>query len=105
MKNAVKLLSLIFLIVFLGSCKKEGIGGNATLSGHVMHHAVNIPNATVYLKYGAKEFPGASTDVYDASTIAYGVGYDSAISQAVFGGIPVNLKKNATLEVTLPVVE
>ena len=85
MKNAVKLLSLIFLIVFLGSCKKEGIGGNATLSGHVMHHAVNIPNATVYLKYGAKEFPGASTDVYDASTIA------SA--------------GDGTLEVTLPVVE
>ncbi len=124
MKNAFKVLPMILMVVLMASCKKEGIGGDATIEGHVMHHSVHIPNATVYIKYGEKEFPGSSTGAYDASTTAssgdghfefeelvagdyylYAVGYDSAISEAVFGGIPVTIKKNSTTEVMLPVVE
>jgi hypothetical protein len=127
MKTILKITSVLLLILSLAACKKNGTGGKATLMGHVKHHSVHIPNAMVYIKYDAKEFPGSDVSVYDASVQAssgdghyefeglrpgnyyvYGVGYDSTISEAVFGGVAVKIKysdRKETLEVDVPVVE
>lgn len=114
----------MFVSVFaFASCKKEGIGGKSSVSGFVKHHVVPIPNAVVYIKYGATEFPGSDVSLYDASTVTdasakyefkelqkgdyylYSVGYDSAISLPVTGGFGVFLKNRESKTVDVPVVE
>lgn len=120
----VSFIALFALVITLASgCKKEGIGGNSTISVSVKHHEALIPHAKVYIKYGAKEFPGATLTNYDDSLetdavahghfddlvkgeyYLYGVGYDSAISEVVSGGISVKLSKGSELEVDVPVTE
>ena len=114
---------LILIILFSLSCGKEGLGGKATISGRVIHHAQNIPNAIVYIKYGATELPGTSPSVYDdqvqAGTDAtfifedlkpgnyylFSVGYDADIFDSVFGGIGVELTRGEDLETFVPVTE
>ena len=102
---------LVCILMSIGACKKEGTGGKAEIHGHVKHHKVHIPNAVVYIKYGAKELPANISD-YDAETIAssgdghyefeelqkgnyfiYAVGYDSTISETVLGGGAVKIRK------------
>lgn len=121
-----KIIIAVLAIIVIASCKKEGMDGKATLKGYVKHHAVFIPNATVYIKYGATEFPGTDVSNYDASVQAnanayyeiknlnkgsyylYGVGYDSAISAPVFGGVPVKIKyseRKNVMEINVMVVE
>ena len=106
-------LTCIFvcIVMAIGACTKEGTGGKAEIHGHVKHHEVHIPNAVVYIKYGAKELPANISD-YDDEMIAssgdghygfdelqkgdyyvYAVGYDSTISETVSGGGPVKIKK------------
>ncbi len=124
MKN---ILIMLIAVMTVTACKKNGTGGDARIHGHVAHHVVKIPNAIVYIKYNATEFPGADVSKYNASTQAssgdghysfdglrageyyiYGVGYDSAISAPVFGGIGVEIKyseRKETIEVNVPVVE
>ncbi|MEY3443895.1 MAG: hypothetical protein RLZZ519_2176 [Bacteroidota bacterium] len=115
--------ALLTLLAFVSGCKKEGIGGNAEVAFTVEHHEDMIPYATVYIKYGAKEFPGATTSVYDDSVLTdatshghfhelvkgdyylYGVGYDSAVSEIVKGGIGLSLDAKDALETTVPVTE
>jgi hypothetical protein len=121
----MKQLSLLILVsVFtFTACKKEGTGGKSSVSGTVKHHAIVIPNAVVYIKYGATEFPGADVSVYDASVVAnasaqyefkelqkgdyyiYGVGFDSSQMQTVTGGIGIFLKKNEAKKTDVPVTE
>ena len=118
-------LATLVLALTLVACEKEGLGGKATITGHVKHHDTPIPNATVYIKYGARELPGTDPSDFDAQTVAssgdghyeftdlqkgdyylFSIGFDSTISEAVKGGIPVNInKKSETLEVNIPVTE
>lgn len=113
---------LIFLISF-SSCKKEGTGGKSKVSGNVKHHTKLIPNAIVYIKYGATEFPGTSISVYDDQVTAdtnahfefdglqkgdyylYGVGYDDAIMEQVVGGVGIKLRRNESITSDVPVTE
>jgi hypothetical protein len=116
--------ALIFGIVLLTSgCHKEGTGGKSSVSGTVKHHAAPIPYCVVYIKYGAKEFPGTNTGLYDASVTAdgsgnyefkdlrkgdyylYGFGYDPSIQENVSGGIAVKLKYNKETHTDVPVTE
>lgn len=115
--------------IVLVSCKKEGPGGKNTIVAFPKHHSSPIPGTKVYIKYGTKNFPGEDVSKYDAFKIAekegnspdvhvhfedlqkgdyylYGVGYDSAISQIVKGGIPVSINtKSGETTVTLPITE
>jgi hypothetical protein len=123
------IFSIIILTsaIFFTSCKKDpGPGGNTTIATIVKHHGTVIPGATIYVKYGAKEFPGGSPTNYDASSIAdnaghthfedlnlgdyffYAVGYDSTISEPVTGGIHYEITKkdkNKHVDVNIAVVE
>lgn len=121
-KLSIKSFALLMLFTFT-SCRKEGTGGKSSVSGTVKHHNTLIPNAIVYIKYGATEFPGTNTTVYDASITAdakahyefkdlrkgdyflYGVGHDVNISEIVLGGIGVKLKYNQETITDIPVTE
>ena len=115
-------ISLISLVA-LSACYKEGNGGKSVVNGFVSHHSHRVPNAIVYIKYGAIEFPGTDVSKYDASITAdanahyefkdlrkgdyylYGVGYDNAIMENVSGGIGIKLKYNKTTTSDIPVTE
>lgn len=121
-----KIITTVIVIIVIASCKKEGTGGDATVATIVQHHSKKIPFATVYVKYGAKEFPGADVSKYDANQKTdkeghthfevlqkgdyyfYGVGYDSAISAVVVGGVPLTIKRKerkSEIELNVPVTE
>jgi hypothetical protein len=126
-KTIFKTALITAIIIFPAACKKNGTGGKSTVQGKVKHHGLTIPGAMVYIKYDATDFPGADISVYDASVQAssstgqyeftdllpgnyyiYGVGYDSTISEAVFGGTALKIKyseRKETLELNVPVVE
>lgn len=122
MKTKITTLITILLFAFV-SCKKEGPGGKATVKGYVMHHDDYIPNATVYIKYGATDFPGSDVSKYNTSVQAdgsgyyeihnlqkgdyylYSVGFDVDISENVYGGTAIKLKRKETKMVNLAVVE
>ena len=113
----------LMAIFTISSCKKEGTGGKSSVSGNVKHHSKLIPNAEVYIKYGATEFPGTDLSKYDAHTTAdtnahyefkdlqrgdyylYGVGTDLAGPFPVTGGISVKLKYNKSSTTDVPVTE
>ena len=132
----------IFLLIILGlslsACEKDhkvedgcdmktpGPGGQVSIEGHVEHHGRPIPNARVFIKFGAIEFPGTDTTKYDYATTAssgdahyqveemmpgdyylYSVGYDSAIFQAVSGGVgtEITCKDHQMVETDIPVTE
>lgn len=116
------LLPSAFLL--LTCCSKEGPGGKAVIKGMVMHHTAPIPGAAVYIKYGAKEFPGTDITYYDASVNAdaqanytftdlkkgdyylFGVGFDSTLVKTVTGGIPVEIKsKTETVQAEVQITE
>ncbi|MBI2721954.1 MAG: hypothetical protein HYX39_07250 [Bacteroidetes bacterium] len=118
------LLAILLVVTTLPSCKKEGPGGKASISGRILHHSLPITNATIYIKYGAQEFPGTDPSAYDVSVTAgtdgtyafielrkgnyylFSIGYDSAISQTVKGGIPIRIKsKTENITSDIPVVE
>jgi hypothetical protein len=122
MKKISFLLVLIFLIAEI-SCTKNQLGGKSTVSGTVAHHSKSIPNATVFIKFGSKEFPGKDTTKYDDKVYAdadgkysfkcykgnyylYATGIDNTASPpAVSGGIPVKVKNNETVSANIPVTE
>jgi len=111
------------LVLALGaSCKKNQLNGSATISGRVMHHSKPIPFSRVFIKFDAREFPGADTTKYDAHVqsdananysikvykgdyFLYGVGYDPGIQRVVIGGIPVHIRNNETVNTDVPVTE
>ena len=121
-------IALILTFVTLVACKKNGTGGDNAIAAFPKHHGTSIPNATVYIKYGATELPGVNASDYDDAKIAvqegtaaahahfegllkgdyyiYAVGYDSAVSEIVSGGIAVKVKtKTGEQDIDLPVTE
>lgn len=113
------------LIIILSGCAKNaGTGGNNTIIATAKHHGLIIPEATIYIKYNSKDFPGENTSVYDDFKTAgkdgkvtfeglkrgdyylYGIGYDSSIKQTVVGGIPIQLLQKAGEKlIDVPVTE
>jgi hypothetical protein len=113
---------ILLTSVLFWSCKKNQPGGNSTIKGRVMHHERIIPNAIVYIKFNAKEFPGENSSDYDTSVHAdaggnysfkcykgdyylYGFGYDSSIAKNVVGGLPVHIRNKETVETDVAVTE
>jgi len=118
---------LIFSLTFLAACSKDnsaGPGGTASIQGRVMHHDLPIPNATVFIKFGAVEQPGTESSDYDSSVkgsedasyrfdglkkgnyFLYGIGYDSTIFQTVIGGIPITIEREGqVVQTDVPVTE
>lgn len=109
------------------ACKKNGTGGDATIAAFPQHHGKAIYGATAYIKYKAKDLPDNPTVNYDLKVVGdpkedhvhidgmlpgnyylYAVGYDSAISQTVKGGIALSIKyseKKSELDINIPVTE
>ena len=117
--------ALLIPMFLLQSCKPdEGFGGDASVKGEIKHHDAPIPNAFVYIKFGSIEFPGEDTGLYDHAVQAganaeysienlqkgkyylYSVGFDTAINEAVQGGIPISIdKKKDVVTINIPVTE
>jgi hypothetical protein len=112
MKKIIWISIFIVSSSLILSCKKAGLGGEATLVAYPKHHEVPIYGATVYVKFNTKDSPGSDLGSYDAvfqgeanedhvhleelkqgNYYIYAVGYDSAISQAVYGGKSVTIKR------------
>lgn len=116
-------ICFVALVTVSSGCRKEGLGGNGSISGTVYHHSVIIPDCDVYIKFNATEFPGESPALYDSSVKAdkngeyvfpkvykgdyylYGVGYDKNIMQIVRGGVHVKAKRNGSVTQDVPVTE
>jgi hypothetical protein len=64
MKN-LKYIVLLICALTIFSCKKNQLGGKSNIKAKVLHHDQAIPNARVYIKFGATEFPGADVSVYN----------------------------------------
>ncbi len=114
---------LLLPLLLILSCKRNGTGGDATVTLITKHHTTIIPGTTVFIKYGEGEFPGPSPSDYDDSKVAdangkvefpgllngkyyfYGTGYDSSISSPVDGGMSVRVKFGNSEEVVLQVTE
>lgn len=120
-RNSTIIFFALTFIVGLLSCEKKG---KAEIFGTVAHHEAIIPHAMVYIKLGTNVFPGEDLSQYDFSVEAshhatysftelqtglayvYAVGWDEAISDSVFGGIPFEIsEKKQVLEVNIPVTE
>lgn len=116
-------LSLLFVSFSFTACHKEGTGGKAWVNGIVKHHSKSIPNAVVYIKYGATELPGINPGDYDDHVTAdatghyeidnlykgnyylYAIGWDDEIFSDVKGGTAIDIKKNKSYEMDVPVTE
>lgn len=128
MKNFKTILFTCILLAFFACDSKEDEVPelpDGQISGFVMHHQVEIPDAVVYIKYGATEFPGINPEDYDAQTIAgpsdayfeftnlgkgphylFSRGTDDACTCEVIGGIPVSLSSDSeSIETIIPVTE
>jgi hypothetical protein len=124
MKKLLK--TTLFLILFLGiyACKKNQLGGKAELKGVVMHHSKPIPNAYIYIKYDATEFPGADYTLYDTYIQAdangnysfslykgsyyvysYGLDYDILPPYSVKGGLSISIRNREVLTKNIAVTE
>lgn len=116
-------LCLVISLLTISGCHKEGLGGNASISGTVYHHEVPIPNCVVYIKFNTDEFQGDTPESYDASVTAdatgkfifskvykgdyylYGIGIDKNIQEIVKGGVAIKVKKNKAYSQDVPVTE
>jgi hypothetical protein len=122
--NRFLFFSVLFCTILITSCKKNQLGGNATITGKAVHHDKAVAYASVFIKFNAKEFPGSDTTVYDAKVRAdengnftikcykgnyylYGFGYDYDISAPyhVKGGQPVKIRSRKKLEIDLAITE
>ncbi|MBN8694787.1 MAG: hypothetical protein J0L69_16455 [Bacteroidetes bacterium] len=122
MKQTISLLVLSILL--FASCKKNQTGGKSEVKGTVFHHSKRIPEAIVYIKFNATEFPGKDVSVYDDKVIAdsegnytvkfykgsyylYAVGKDYAIPAPyeVVGGVPIKLRTNEEINTDIYVTE
>ena len=111
-------------ICFLLGCKKNQLGGDASLTGIVMHHSKPIANAKVYVKFNTTEFPGADSTIYDSyvqadgngiynipfykgSYYVFAIGHDMAIAYPylVKGGLSVSLRNHEKLTKNIAVTE
>lgn len=114
----------LLLSLFFVSCKKNELGGKAEIKGQVKHHAKLIPNAFIYIKFNAKEFPGSDISVYDDKVTSdangnytikcykgdyylYGVGIDEDVPAPgiVKGGVPISIRNKEVVEAELAITE
>lgn len=125
MKTKISIITLFIAFAFI-ACKKNGTGGQVTVAAITKHHDRHIPFSTVYIKYGAKDFPGADVSKYDASQQTdkeghthfenlrygnyyfYGIGYDSVAQATVKGGVALKIKwkeRKEEIELNVPITE
>ncbi len=117
-------INILFLMLFLG-CKKNQLGGKSTISGVIKHHEKIIANATVFIKFNAKDLPGTDTILFDTKVRAdaegnyvikcykgnyflYAYGYDAQVTTnngRVTGGSGVNIRNNEKVTIDLGVTE
>lgn len=116
------IIALSFLILL--SCKKNQVGGSATVKGVVSHHGKAIADAYVYIKYDTTEFPGDdytlyntfvkadgsgnySIPLYKGNYYIYARGYDYAIPAPyiVKGGLSVTVRSSENLTKDIAVSE
>lgn len=114
----------LFFLALIFACKKNQLGGKSVIQGKVVHHSKKIANATIFIKFKTKEFPGADTNLYDTKVRAdkdgnysikcykgdyylYGYGYDYTIDPPyiVLGGTPVHIRNNETTDIDVAVTE
>lgn len=124
MKNIIKLSLLVIIACSLAACKKNQIGGKASVSGVVAHHGKPITDAYVYIKFNTTEFPGDDYKKYDTyvktdangnykisfykgSYYLYAKGTDLAIPYpyTVHGGLSVSVRNKETLTKDIAVSE
>ncbi len=122
MKTTALILGTFLFLVISYSCKKNQLGGKATIKGQVLHHEKPIAFARVFIKFKAKNFPGDDTTYYDAHVTAdvegnysvkcykgdyylYGVGYDNQVPGNVYGGLSVHIRNRETVSVDVAVTE
>lgn len=119
-----QLVAISLLILVFAACKKNKLGGDATIEGVVMHHSKIIPNASVFIKFDATDLPSTDTAAYDAKVRAdqdghfkfnvykgnyfiYAFGYDYSILPPyhVVGGQAVKTRAKEKVTITLSVSE
>ncbi len=61
-----KVLTVLFVCLIFLSCKKNGMGGKAQVSGYVIYNGVKISNTVIYIKYGATSSAGTDPTQYDS---------------------------------------
>lgn len=125
MKDLIKISFFLILPIFVFfSCKKNQTGGKASVEGIVAHHGKPIPDAYVYVKFNATEFPGEDYTNYDTYVKAeadghykisfykgnyylYARGYDLDIPSPhiVAGGLAVSLRNREHLKKDIAVTE
>lgn len=121
--KTVFLCGLMFSLLIY-ACKKNQLGGKSIIQGKVLHHSKPIANASVFIKFKAKEFPGKDTAQYDAKVRSdslgnyslkcykgdyylYSYGHDYTIlpPYIVVGGTPVHIRNNETVDIDVAVTE
>jgi hypothetical protein len=119
-----RICAVCLLLVFAAGCKKNQLGGDATIQGDVVHHSKKIANASVFIKFDAKEFPGKDTTLYDSKVradanghykfstykgdyyvYATGKDYETPPPYRVSGGTPVTIRSGESLEILVAVTE
>lgn len=111
----------------MAACERDetevaGKGGNAIVKVTPQHHAKDITECTIYIKYNTQDKPAAYDDsvkcvMVDGKPVAtfsglkkgnyyfYGRGYDPDIAQDVNGGLPYTVVEDKEYSILLPVTE
>jgi len=125
MKKIILCTVLLLGSLLLVTCKKNQLGGKASVKGRVLHHSLPIPDAYVYIKYNATEFPGDDYSKYDTYVKAdsegnyeinnfykgdyylFAMGYDYTIAAPylVKGGLAVSVRNKEHLTKDIAVTE
>ena len=126
MKSVNKIFISFVILAFTYACKKGGTGGNTNIVTIVSHHGKAIKNARVFIKYGAYNFPGIDTTIYNSKQLSgadgytnfknlkpgyyfcYAIGYDSTSATQVSGNAGLKIKqkdKGSELELRISVSE
>jgi hypothetical protein len=119
-----RIFILSVILLSAAACNKNALGGDATIEGKVMHHSKTIANASVFIKFNAKEFPGEDTSAYDGNTRAdkdghfqfktykgdyylYAFGYDHDIKPPYYvtGGTPASVRSSEKVDLIIAVTE
>jgi hypothetical protein len=130
MKHLSAILAFSVASALLVSCERDettttpaaGKGGKATVNVTPQHHANDIAQCTVYIKYGAQDKPSSYDDSAVCNMVGgkpvavfsslqkgnyyfYGLGYDPGIAQDVSGGVPYTISEEKVHDIVLPVTE
>ena len=128
MHTYIKIAVVLAAFIIVLSCNKEdekcvaGSGGNITLVLFPKHHNKSVRPYSAWVKYNTQNAPGTTAADYDLVVSAdttedhihlanmkcgeyyiYMNGYDTAIKEAVKGGIPYTVPENPTGEVDIDV--